>query len=96
MNGKDSSAPDFLLFAYCCTSLQPPPPYVNQPKTLVIPDSHHMVITIHVKSTATWMQNTRRYAGGESNHWRDMQRASVSRMLPTTWLTRLSGHKIQP
>jgi len=53
MNGKGSSAPSILLFAYCCISLQPPLPYANQPKTLVIPDSHHMVITLHVKSMAT-------------------------------------------
>jgi len=32
MNGKGSSALGFLLFAYCCISLQPPLPYVNQPK----------------------------------------------------------------
>ena len=53
MNGKDSSALGFLLFAYCCIYLQAPLPYVNQTITLVIPDSHHMVITIHVKSMAT-------------------------------------------
>jgi len=53
MNGKESSAPGFLLFAYCCISLQPPLPYVNQPHTLIIPDTHHMVITTHVKSMAT-------------------------------------------
>jgi hypothetical protein len=53
MNGKDTSAPGLLLFAYCCISLQPPLPYVNQPKALVIPNSDHMVITIHVRSMAT-------------------------------------------
>jgi hypothetical protein len=96
MNGKDSSVPGFLLFAYCCISLQPPLPYVNQPKIIVIPDSHHIVITLHVKSMATKMDAIRRYAGGGRNHCRDMQRASVSRMLHTTWLTGLSGHKSQP
>jgi hypothetical protein len=96
MNGKNSSAPGFLLSPYCRISLQPPPPYVNQPKITVIPDSHHMVITLHVQSMAIRMETIRGYAGGGSSHWRDMQRASVSRMLPTTWLTGLSGHKIQP
>jgi hypothetical protein len=91
---SQSSAPGFVLFAYCCIPLQPPQSYVNQPKAFVIPESHCMIVTIHLNKMARLLEY-------KMLCWTRKQplegyAESVFRTFPTPWLTWLSWHKIQP